>query len=60
MNAKPKLVLTTPKGGTIHTYPLTGGKTTFEKYLSCYTGNCEFFNNIEGAKKHLSEVETKG
>ena len=27
---KPELVLITPQGGTVHKYPLTGGKTTFE------------------------------
>ena len=59
MNTKPELILTTSKGGTIHTYPLTGGKKTFEKYLSCYIGNCEFFNNIEEAKKHLIKIEPK-
>ena len=59
MNTKPKLILQTDKGGTIHTYPVTGGKTTFEKYLSCYTGTCEFFNSIEEAKEHLLEIEPK-
>jgi len=56
---KPKLVLTTPQGGTVHQYPLTGGKTTFERYLSCYTGSCKFFNDIDGAKKHLVTIEPK-
>tara|TARA_R100000008_G_scaffold26826_1_gene14735 strand:- start:518 stop:700 length:183 start_codon:yes stop_codon:yes gene_type:complete len=59
MQTKPELVLTTPKGGTIHTYPLTGGKKTFEKYLSCYIGHCEFFNNIEDATNHLIEIEPR-
>jgi hypothetical protein len=59
MKTKPELVLTTPNGGTVHTYPLTGGKKTFEKYLSCYIGDCEFFNNIEDAKNHLIEIEPK-
>ena len=60
MNSMPQLLLTTPKGGTVHSYPLTGGKTTFEKYLSCYTGVCQFFNNIEEAEEHLIEIENKG
>ena len=59
MNTKPELILTTSKGGTIHTYPLTGGKKTFEKYLSCYIGNCESFNNMEEAKKPLIKIEPK-
>ena len=59
MQTKPELILTTPKGGTVHTYPLTGGKTTFERYLSCYIGSCRFCNDLEEAKKHLTEVEPK-
>ena len=46
MNAKPELILTTPQGGTVHTYPLTEGKTTFERYLSCYIVSCKFFNSM--------------
>jgi hypothetical protein len=56
---KPKLVLITPQGGTVYKYPLTGGKTTFERYLSCYTGICKFFSNMDEAKKHLATVESK-
>ena len=47
MMKKPELILITPQGGTVHKYPLTGGKTTFERYLSCYTGSCKFFNDME-------------
>ena len=56
MSDKPKLVYTSVNGGTVHTYPITGGKTTFDRYLSCYIGSCRFCNNLEEAKKHLSEV----
>ena len=56
---KPFLLLTTLHGGTIHKYPLTGGKTTFERYLSCYTGECKFFNEMNEAIKHLVEVEPR-
>tara|TARA_B100000902_G_C26818685_1_gene672819 strand:+ start:338 stop:520 length:183 start_codon:yes stop_codon:yes gene_type:complete len=59
MMKKPELILVTPQGGTVHKYPLTGGKTTFERYLSCYTGSCKFFNDMDGAKKHLVTVEPK-
>lgn len=59
MMKKPELILVTPQGGTVHKYPLTGGKTTFERYLSCYIGSCKFFNNIEEAKKHLIDIEPK-
>jgi len=57
MTTKPELLLTTPRGGTVHTYPLTGGKKTFVRYLSCYIGVCKFCNDIDEAKKHLSTVE---
>lgn len=57
MNSMPQLLFTSPKGGTIHSYPLTGGKTTFEKYLSCYIGICKFFNNIDEAKDHLIDLQ---
>ena len=54
---KPELVLTTPQGGTVHTYPLSGGKKTFVRDLSCYIGVCKFCNDIDEAKKHLSTIE---
>ena len=57
MKAKPELLLTTPRGGTVHTYPLTGGKKTFVRYLSCYIGICKFCNDIDEANKHLSTIE---
>jgi len=57
MNSKPELIHTTPSGGTVHTYPLTGGKQTFVRYLSCYVGSCKFCNDIDEAKKHLSTIE---
>ena len=53
MKAKPELILTTPSGGTVHTYPLTGGKRTFVRYLSCYVGSCKFCNDIEEATQYI-------
>ena len=38
-----------PAGATIHSYDLTGGKTTFHRFLGCYLGVCEFFNSEEEA-----------
>ncbi len=49
---KPKLLYTTPEGGTIHTYDLEGGKSTFERFLGCYLGNCTFYNTYEEALDH--------
>ena len=53
----PELILTTPLGGTVHTYPITGGKTTFVRHLACYLGSCRFCNDLEEATDHLKQVE---
>ncbi len=53
----PELILTTPLGGTVHTYPITGGKTTFVRHLACYLGSCRFCNDLEEATNHLKKVE---
>ena len=53
MNEKPKLIETTEEGGTIHSYPITGGLTTFERYLGCYLGSCKFCNDIEEATQYI-------
>lgn len=57
MPTQPELILTTPLGGTVHTYPLTGGKSTFVRHLACYLGSCRFCNDLEEAQQHLKEVE---
>ena len=48
---KPILVYTSPKGATVHSYDLEGGKRTFERYLGCYLGSCVFHNTLEEAKE---------
>ena len=53
----PELIHATPQGGTIHKYPLSGGKRSFEKYLGCYLGTCKFCNNIEEATEFVSSIE---
>lgn len=53
MADKPKLIETTKEGGTIHSYPITGGLTTFERYLGCYLGSCKFCNDIEEATQYI-------
>ena len=50
---KPTLVYTSPAGATIHKYDLTGGKTTFERYLGCYLGQCVFHNSLLDARYAL-------
>ncbi len=50
---KPELLYTSRGGGTIHSYELTGGKTVYERFLTCYLGYCEFFNDMDEAKKAL-------
>ena len=53
----PELIHATPQGGTIHTYPLSGGKRLFKRYLGCYLGTCKFCNDIEEASEFVSSIE---
>lgn len=53
----PELVHTTPEGGTIHKYQLTGGKTAFMRFLSCYLGSCKFCGDMEEATDYLSQLQ---
>ena len=53
----PQLVKATPQGGTIHKYHLSGGKTSFMRYLGCYLGTCKFCNDIEEASEFVSSIE---
>jgi len=57
MKVLPQLVRSTAQGGTIHEYLLSGGKTTFMRYLGCYLGACKFCNNIEEATQFVESVE---
>ena len=57
MASLPKLVKATPQGGTIHKYQLSGGKTSFMRYLGCYLGTCKFCNDINEASEFLSSIE---
>ena len=51
---KPTLLYTHRGGGTIHSYDLTGGKTVFERFLACYMGSCQFFDNMDDAKQSIA------
>ena len=57
MPSLPQLVKATPQGGTIHEYQLTGGKTSFMRYLGCYLGTCKFCNDINEASEFVSSIE---
>ena len=57
MQRLPELVLTTPQGGTVHKYELSGGKRSFMRYLGCYLGSCKFCNNLEEATFYLEKTE---
>jgi len=48
---KPELIEVSPLGATIHSYDITGGHTTFHRFLGCYLGQCSFHNTIEEAKE---------
>ena len=52
---KPQLLYTTPQGATIHRYDLEGGKTTYERFLGCYRGVCEFHTTFEEARNRVSK-----
>tara|TARA_R100001082_G_scaffold66860_1_gene37783 strand:- start:177 stop:353 length:177 start_codon:yes stop_codon:yes gene_type:complete len=55
---KPELVKTTPNGGTIHRYQLSGGKRDFTRFLSCYLGSCQFCGDLEEANVRLQKMES--
>ena len=57
MATLPPLVKATPQGGTIHEYQLSGGKTSFMRYLGCYLGTCKFCNDINEASEFVSSIE---
>ena len=57
MNCKPELVHSSPNGGTIHKYPLSGGKSSFQRFLGCYLGTCKFCNDFEEANEYLRKLE---
>ena len=48
---KPTLLYTSPKGTTIHSYDIEGGHRTFNHYLKCYEGSCEFHETLDQARK---------
>jgi len=53
---KPQLLKITDKGATIHSYQLTGGHTTFDRYLACYNGACQFHNDFKLAETSLQKM----
>ena len=55
--ALPELVFSSPDGGTIHRYELAGGKRVFLRFISCYLGNCRFYNNLEEASQYLENAQ---
>ena len=54
---KPELLKTDGKGGTIHSYQLSGGHTTYDRYLACNKGRCTFHNSVELAETCLQKME---
>ena len=53
---KPVLLKTDSNGGTIHSYQLTGGHTTYDRYLACRKGSCTFYNTLELAETSLQKM----
>ena len=56
---KPELLHTSPLGATIHSYDLTGGKTTFNRFLGCYLGHCTFYDSYDKARTAVSQGELR-
>ncbi len=52
---KPRLLYTSPEGGTIHSYDIEGGKTTFERFLGCYMDFCRFYDTFQEAKDYITK-----
>ena len=57
MTALPQLIHSTPRGGTVHKYELSGGKSSFMRFLGCYLGSCKFCNDLEEATEYVNTVE---
>ena len=51
---KPELLYTHRGGGTIHSYELTGGKTVYDRFLACFQGSCNFYDNMDDAKRSIN------
>ena len=51
---KPELLYTHRGGVTIHSYELTGGKTVYERFLACFQGSCNFYDNMDDAKRSIN------
>ena len=55
---KPELLHITPQGGTIHSYDIQGGSTTFHRFLACSEGDCKFFSTKKEATDHVYHILT--
>ncbi len=51
---KPTLLYKDLEGATIDSYDIEGGKTTYERFLGCLEGSCEFYGTLQEAKTALS------
>ena len=52
---KPELLYKSPEGATIYSYDLTGGKTTYERFLGCLEGSCEFYGTLKEAQSAIAK-----
>ncbi len=53
---KPELLKQYSNGSTIHSYQLSGGRTTYDRYLACNKGHCTFFDSMELAETGLEKM----
>ena len=53
----PELIYAPIEGGTIHKYELIGGKRKFLRFIGCYLGKCNFYENIDDAVDHIKKLK---
>ena len=54
---KPELVHTSKAGGTIHVFPIPGGKREFPRFLASFLGSSKFCGDKDEAIAYLNAVE---
>ncbi len=53
MPGQPVLVHSSPQGGTVHKFQVSGSR----RFLGCYLGTCKFCENLEEATEILKSME---
>ena len=53
----PELIYAPIEGGTVHRYELIGGKRKFLRFIGCYLGKSNFYNNIDDAIEYVKKLK---